>query len=281
MDGHHLASAALGAPEFVTARDGTRLFLRVWGDGAPVVFIHSWSAASDMWRYQMAHLAERGARCIAYDRRGHGRSADPGRGFDFDTLADDLAAVIEALDLEGAVLVGHSMGAGEIVRYLSRHGDGRVAKIVLLAPTTPCLKKSPDNPNGVDAAAFEAVREIWRNDFAGWMADNAPPFFVPETSPATVRWMLAMTDACSLKAAIECNVAIVDADFRAELKAIKVPTLVIQGDKDASGPVEITGAPTAALVPGAKLIVYEGGPHGLFITHASRLNEELEAFIEG
>jgi pimeloyl-ACP methyl ester carboxylesterase len=280
MDGTQLPQSAR-TPDVIRTADGASLYLRSWGAGAPVLFLHSWSMSGDMWRYQMAHLADRGARCIAFDRRGHGRSSDPGRGYDYDTLADDVAAVIEALDLTDVTLVSHSMGCGEAVRYLTRHGSARVKRLVLLAPTTPFLLKTDDNPAGVDAAMFEAVRDLWRRDFDQWMDDNAAPFFTPETSPAMVRWVLSMTHTVSLRAAIECNVAVAGTDFRAELKAIDVPTLVIQGDRDASGPVEITGRPTADLIPGAKLVVYEGAPHGLFVTHMDRLNADLAAFIEG
>ena len=280
MDGTHLPQGA-PTPDVIRTKDGVSLYLRSWGAGAPVLFLHSWTMSGDMWRYQMAHLADRGARCIAFDRRGHGRSSDPGRGYDYDTLADDVAAVIQALDLTGVTLVGHSMGCGEIVRYLTRHGSAQVSKIVLLAPTTPFLLKTPDNPNGIDGALFEAVRGLWRADFDQWMDDNAAPFFTPETSPTMVRWVLSMTHAVSLRAAIDCNVAVAETDFRQELKAIGMPTLVIQGDRDASGPVEITGRPTADLIPGARLIVYEGAPHGLFATHIERLNSDLAAFIEG
>ena len=280
MDGNHpQTSAQVTSADPIRTRDGAALYHRAWGAGAPIVFVHSWSMNSDMWRGQMLDLAARGARCIAYDRRGHGSSSDPGRGYDYDTLADDLAAVIEAYDLTGVTLVGHSMGCAEIVRYLTRHGASRVKGIVLLAPTTPFLLKTEDNPYGVDLAMFEAVRATWRADFPKWMEDNAPPFFRPETSAATVRWLLAMTDRVSLQAAIECNHAVVETDFRAELPRIDVPTLIIQGDADASGPVEITGAPTAALVPGAELKVYEGAPHGLFVTDAARVNDDLAAFM--
>jgi non-heme chloroperoxidase len=245
------------------------------------VFAHSWAAHGDMWRYQMADLAARGYRCIAYDRRGHGRSGDPGHGYDTDSLADDLAQVIEAFDLSGAVLIGHSMAGGEIVRYLTRHGSARIARIVLLAPTTPCLARRPDNPNGVDPVMFEALRAGWRRDFHKWIGDNAAPFFVPETSPETVRWMVELTSSVSLDAAIACNREMTAADFRGEMTAIDVPALVIHGDIDASAPLELTGRPTAALIPGARLEVYEGAPHGLFVTHMERLNTDVAAFLAG
>ena len=187
--------------------------------------------------------------------------------------------MIEALDLTGVTLVGHSMGCGEAVRYVTRHGAARVKGLVLTAPALPFLMKAHDNPNGVEPVMLEAVRDLWRHDFDKWMDDNAQPFFTPETSAGTVRWALSMTHAVSLRAAIGCNVAVAGTDFRPELRKIDVPTLVIQGDRDVSGPVEFTGGPTAELIPGARLIVYEGAPHGLFATHVDRLNADLAAFL--
>ncbi|MFZ0657850.1 MAG: alpha/beta hydrolase [Candidatus Binataceae bacterium] len=262
----------------VTADDGTQLYFKDWGAGLPVVFISSWSANADMWQYQMAPMAAAGYRCVAYDRRGHGRSGQPSTGFDYDTLADDLAAVIDDRDLRGATLVGHSMAAGEIVRYLSRHGAGRVARIVLIAPTTPFVLQTPDNPDGVPNAMFEQTRAQLAADLPGWLADNADPFFVPETSPAMRAWVLSLSLQCSIVAALGCNHAFCETDFRPELPKISVPTLVIHGDKDASTPLELTGRKTAKLIPGAELKVYQGAPHGLMFTHTERLNRDLIAF---
>jgi pimeloyl-ACP methyl ester carboxylesterase len=231
-----------------------------------------------MWQYQMAPLSS-GARCIAYDRRGHGRSSQPGHGYDYDTLADDLAAVIERLDLKDAVLVGHSMGAGEIVRYLTRHGAGRVSRIVLVAPVTPFLLQTADNPNGVPAAAFQSFRAAWCQDFPKWLSDNSGSFFVDETSQALRQWLMSMPAQCALKAVIECNKAFSETDFREELPRVGILTLIIQGDKDASAPLDLTGRRTAQLIPRAELRVYEGAPHGLFVTHMARLNADLAAFI--
>lgn len=265
---------------FVTAEDGTQLYFKDWGEGRPVVFISSWSANADMWQYQMAPMAAAGFRCVAYDRRGHGRSSQPSTGYDYDTLADDLAAVIDDRELCGATLVGHSMAAGEIVRYLSRHGKGRVARVVLIAPTTPFVLQTPDNPDGVPNAMFEQVRAQLAADFPRWLADNADPFFVPETSPAMRAWVLGLSLQCSLVAALGCNHVFCETDFRAELPKISVPTLVIHGDKDASTPLELTGRRTAKLIPGAELKVYEGAPHGLMFTHMERLNRDLIAFAQ-
>ncbi len=273
------AKAAKAPAPFVETPDHVRLFCREWGEGKPVVFLHSWANNADLWQYQMVHLSEHGMRCIAYDRRGHGRSTDPGRGFDFDTLAGDLAVVLDAFDVHRATLIGHSMGCAEIVRYVARFGTKRVARIVLVAPTLPFLLKTGDNPEGFDRSAFEHLRASWFRDFPKWLSDHSRPFFVPETSDEMIRWGLGMSAQTSLKAAIECNRAVTETDFRADLPKINVPTLIIQGDKDASAPLERTGRRTVALIPGSELRVYEGAPHGLMLTHIDRLNADLAAFI--
>jgi pimeloyl-ACP methyl ester carboxylesterase len=226
----------------------------------------------------MVRLSEQGFRCIAYDARGHGRSSDPGQGYDFDTLADDLASVIDQLDLHDVVLVGHSMGAAEVVRYLVRHGLSRVAKIVLVAPTLPFLLKTADNPEGLDAEVFEEVRASIRRDFPKWLAENAPPFFAPDTSQQMVQWGIGMCLQSSFKAVMETNRADTGTDFRKDLSRITVPTLVIHGDRDVSAPLDSTGRRTANLIRGSELKVYEGGPHGLFITHMDQLTGDLATF---
>jgi len=271
---------ALRTP-FIVTRDGASLFYKDWGKGKPVVFVHGWALNSDMWQYQMIHLAGQGLRCVAYDSRGHGRSSDPGQGYDYDTLADDLAAVIERLNLREATLVGHSMGGGEIVRYLSRHGAKRIARAALVAPTTPFILKTEDNPDGVDKRVFEQLRATWGRDLPKWLADNARPFFSPETSPEMIQWGVRMGLQASLKALIDCNRAVTETDFRAEGPKITVPTLIIHGDKDVSAPLELTGRKTARLIPGSQLKVYEGAPHGLMFTHMNRFNRDLLAFIKG
>ncbi len=274
-----LHAARAGEPGFVRTADGVNLFYRDWGQGEPIVFVASWSLPSDSWNYQMLALSEQGFRCVAFDRRGHGRSSDPGRGYDFDTLANDLAAVLDVLDLRGVTLVGHSMGPGEIVRYLTRHGGDRVARIALLGATTPLLFRTADNPDGIDASYFEAFRrdELMR-DFPKWIEDNFPPFVTPETSPQMRDWVGGMALRTSGKALLDTNRAVTTADFREELPKITVPTLVIHGDRDVTAPLDITGRRTADLVPDAKLQVYEGAPHGLFVTHIDRLNQDLLDF---
>jgi non-heme chloroperoxidase len=275
--GHKTTASA--RPRFIETADGVRLAYRDWGEGRPVVFVHSWGVNAEMWDYQAMELLEHGLRCVAFDRRGHGGSDDPGRGYDADTLADDLAAVMDGLDLTGATLVGHSMGCGEIVRYLSRHGDARVARVVLLAPTTPFLLKTADNPAGIDPAMFEAGRAVWRQDFPQWVADNTDPFFTADTSPAMKQWGAGMLLKTPLPILLACNRMVTETDFRPDLRAVRKPALVIHGDRDASAALDLTGRPTAEMIPGGRLVVYEGAAHGLFLTHMARLNGDLLAFI--
>jgi non-heme chloroperoxidase len=272
------AAEAVHARHIVT-RDGTTLFHKDWGSGRPVLFVSSWGLNADMWAYQMVALSGPEVRCIAFDRRGHGRSSDPGRGYDYDTLADDLATVIEQLELNEITLVGHSMGAGEIVRYLSRHGPSRVARVVLLAPTTPLLLKTADNPDGVDKTVFEQMRAMWRKDFPKWLFDNAQPFFVSDTSSQMIQWVGRMLLQSSLKALIDLNVQVTETDFGGELRRVTPPTFIIHGDRDLSAPLGLTGQKTAQLIPGSRLTVYEGAPHGLMFTHMERLNADLLTFV--
>ena len=263
----------------VKTRDGAELFSKDWGEGRTLVFLHSWAVTNDIWHYQHAHFVERGYRVIAFDRRGHGRSDQPA-DYRIDTLADDVAAVLETHNVKGATLIGHSMGCNEIVRYLSRHGGSRVSRIALIAPTTPCITRRADNPEGLDPAMFEAMRTEWRRDFPKWLVDNSRPFFVPQTSQALIDWGMSMMARIPVHVAIACNEAITDNDFRDDCRAVKVPTLIVQGTADASAPLPLTGQRTAALIPHAQLKVYEGAPHGLMFTHMDRLHADLEDFTK-
>ena len=267
------------ARPFVEARDGARLFWRSWGEGTPtILFDAAWALPSQAWQYQMARLSEAGCRCIAFDRRGHGRSDDPGAGFDMNTLAGDLAAVIEQLDLRDLVLVGHSLGATECVRYLTNHGAARVRRLALIAPTTPCLGRSVDNPDGLDPQLFERTRAAFLADFPGIVGANIRPFVDASTSERMIDWIMAMMSSTSLQAALACHRAFTAADFRAELPRITTPTLIIQGDADVSAPIALTGRKTAALLPNCRLEVYAGAPHGLIYTHMDRVSADLLAF---
>jgi non-heme chloroperoxidase len=272
---------SLGPDSLVAAADGTGLYVSDWGQGRPVVFLASLGLPSDMWDYQRLPLSSQGLRCIAYDRRGHGRSSVPGGGYDFDNLADDLAAVLDALDLKDAVLVGHSLASGEMVRYVTRHGTGRVSKLVFVSPAaTPEVLQSPTNPTGPTAQQFQGfLNGMIAEGLPVWVAENQAPFFVPETPPEIRRWLMDMLIGTPLKPYYECNRTMATARFTAELEAIRLPSLVIHGDKDVSTPVE-RGRRTAALIPGGQFILYEGAPHGVFITHKDRVNADLLAFIK-
>jgi non-heme chloroperoxidase len=263
---------------FIHTDDDVAIFYRDWGRGEPVVFCAAWALSSIAWQYQMMSVVDRGFRAVAYDRRGHGRSDDPGRGYDYDRLSDDFAALLDQLDLRNVTLAAHSMGAGEAVRYLTRHGNDRVARLALLAPTTPYLLQTSDNPDGVPDEHFTQQRDEWRRDFGQWIENNEDPYFGDRpVSTLSRQWTRADMIGTALQAAVEFSYAATHTDFRQELPRIEVPTLVIQGDADASAPLSITGARTAQLIPGAELVVYEGAPHALYLTHRDRVNADLLA----
>jgi non-heme chloroperoxidase len=266
---------------FIDSRDGLGLFYRDWGMGSPLVFLAPWAMDSDWWEYQMAYLVGQGLRCIAYDRRGHGRSVEPSGGYDFDTLADDLDNVIEQLDLHGVTLVGHSMGCGEVVRYLSRHGAGRIARIAMVAPNLPLVVKTADNPGGVDRRVLEEARARLSKDRPRQYAVAAPAFFNAPENPVSseiMQWWTNMMLKGSLRVQLDLHRMFTETDFRSELSQISLPTMIIHGDSDTSAPIDRTGRKTAALISGSHLKVYEHAAHGLPITHMDRLNQDLLAF---
>lgn len=284
MNRRHLMHAAFAAdvapaqrrrPATARAADGTELAVRDWGEGPTVLFVNAWACPMRMWDLQVAALAQAGARCVTFDRRGHGRSQDPGGGYDMETLASDLAAVVDQLDLTEVTLVGHSMGGAEAIRYLARHDRGQAARAVLLAPAAPCLTQTADNPYGVPAEGHEQLRAAWVADFPKWLADNARPFYTPQTSQETVDAGVRMLLECPLPVALACNRALVSTDLRDDCRKVRVPTLVVHGDADASAPLEATGRRVAALIPGARLQVVPGAPHGLFTTHAEVVNRAI------
>ena len=240
---------------FISATDGTSLFFREWGEGDPVLFLSSLGMSTRMWDYQIPALADAGLRCISLDRRGHGRSDEPAHGYDHDTLADDVATLINGLNLDRLILVGHSMACGEIVRYVTRHGAGRVARIVLIGTMTPRLIQDAGNPTGIPHAAFEALLSQWRDDYPHWVEESLAPFFVPETSRPMMRWAAGLLQT-ALPVAMACSRAMAGEDFRAEMRQIKVPCLVIHGDRDRSAPIEVTAGPSAALLPNCRYLVY-------------------------
>ena len=270
----------------VKAKDGTEIFFHDWGSGPPVVLIHGWPLNADMWEHQSLHLANNGFRVIAYDRRGFGRSGKPWSGHDYDTFADDLAALLERLDLREVTLVAHSMGGGDAVRYLSRHGASRVAGLVLVAATTPFLLRTADNPDGVKQAVYDDMVTALAHDRPGFMAASAPTFFGSgvasgAVSPELMGWAVGLAlQACPIGLADMVR-AFSETDFRPELAELTVPTLIVHGDADSNVPVDLCGRRAARLVPGSRLEVYEGAPHGLMITHRDRLNADLLAFASG
>ena len=271
---------------FIDSSDGTRLYFVDGGSGKPVVFVSSAWLSSRMWEHQLPYFVDQGLRCVAYDRRGHGRSDWPWDGYDYDTLADDLAAVLDHLDLREVTLVGHSAGCGEIVRYLTRHGSDRVARIALVSGTTPFPMKTDGNPDGVDRALMQAALDSRTADRPRWFAENADGFFgigLPDVSvsPEWIQFTIQQCLDCSARATSAFVVSGFTTDFRAELQAITLPTLIVHGDKDQQAPIDICGRKTAQLVPDNRLLVYENAAHGMFVTHAARLNADLLAFIQG
>jgi non-heme chloroperoxidase len=274
-------AAAAATPKVaptIRARDGTVLADRDWGEGRTIVFLSAWSFSADAWQYQMGPLAQQGFRCVTYDRRGHGRTADPGRGYDYDTLADDLAAVMDGLDLRDVTLVAYSMGSGEAVRYLSRHGAKRVAKLLLLAPVTPFLARTADNPEGIDPAIFEKNRANTMKDFPAALDAGFSAFMDQGASEPMKAWVKSIMLGQSLNALMACNKAFTTTDFRPDVKAVTVPTLILHGDADRSAVPALTAKRTAALMPKAELRMYHGAAHGLVFTHTERLNADIAAF---
>jgi non-heme chloroperoxidase len=259
--------------EYVKSSNGHALFVRDWGSGQPIVLLAGWAMPSDLWGPVMVMLGDRGFRTIAYDRRGHGRSSDPGV-VDYDCLADDLAAVLEARDLHDCIAVAHSGAAGEVIRYVTRHGSARLDRIVLVGAQGPCLLQSADNPDGIPQEAFEALLQQLKEDLPRWIENNIEAF-VPGASAATCTWVSQMILGCSRRIAIDLQRTIAEADLRSEAQRLNLPVAVIHGDLDASCPIDMTGRRYAKLIPGAHYIEYEGAAHGLMLTHAQRLAEDI------
>jgi non-heme chloroperoxidase len=270
----------------IIAADGSEIYFKDWGQGPTVVFIHGWPLSADMWEYQASKIASQGFRCIAYDRRGFGRSGQPWIGYDYDTLADDLSALIKALDLDDVTLVGFSMGGGEVARYMSRHGGQRVRKCVLVGAITPFLLKTSDNPDGVDVGVFDEMIALLERDRPAFLAGFGKKFFGAgvvnlSISNELLDWAQTIALQASPAASIACVKAFAQTDFRPDMNAFKVPTLIIHGDADQSVPIEASARRTVKLIKGARLIEYGGAPHGLFYSEKDRLNADLVDFIRG
>ncbi|MFV3075628.1 alpha/beta fold hydrolase [Niveispirillum fermenti] len=268
--------------------DGTQIYYKDWGSGQPVVFSHGWPLNADSWESQMLHMADNGLRAIAHDRRGHGRSSQPWHGHDMDTYADDLAQLLESLDLRDVVLVGFSTGGGEVTRYIARHGKARVAKVALIGAVPPLMLKTPANPGGLPMEVFDGIRAASLANRAQLYKDIAGgPFFgfnrpgaTPSQGLIDTFWMQGMM--AGHKATYDCIKAFSETDFTQDLAAFEgLPTLIVHGDDDQVVPIDAAGRATARLVPHATLKVYEGGPHGVTDTHKDRLNADLLAFVKG
>jgi len=269
----------------VVTKDKTRIFYNDWGQGQPVVFSHGWPLNGDAFEDQMMFLASHGYRVIAHDRRGHGRSSQPGFGNDMDHYADDLAQLVEALDLKDAVHVGHSTGGGEVTRYIGRHGTKRVAKAVLIGAVTPIMAKTDWNPDGVPMSVFDSIRAGVQANRAQFYKDLTLPFYGYNRPGAKVSeavrdtfWLQGMMG--SILAQYECVKAFSETDLREDLQRMKVPTLIIHGDDDQIVPLQTTAKAAAKLAPQARLEVIPGAPHGLCTTHKDRINEMLLAFLK-
>ncbi|NTW04100.1 MAG: alpha/beta hydrolase, partial [Oscillochloris sp.] len=269
----------------ITVKDGTEIYYKDWGVGQPVVFSHGWPLTADAWESQMTFLASHGYRCIAHDRRGHGRSSQPWEGNEMDTYADDLATLMEALNLTNAVLVGHSTGGGEVARYIGRHGTQRVAKAVLVGAVPPLMLKTEANPNGLPLAVFDGFRAAYLVDRAQFFLEVASgPFFGFNRPGAKVShgmiqswWQQGMLSGH--KNAYDCIKAFSETDFTADLKRFNVPTLIIHGDDDQIVPIGASALLSSKLVPNATLKIYSGGAHSLGDTSKDQLNADLLEFI--
>ena len=268
----------------ITTSDGREIFYKDWRTGQPIVFSHGWPLSSDAFEDQMAFLAPLGYRCIAHDRRGHGRSGQPWTGNDMDTYADDLAELVQYLDLKGAVLVGHSTGGGEVARYIGRHGTERVAATVLIGAVPPVMIKTPENPGGLPIEVFDKLRESVHNDRSAFWKDLSMPFYGFNRPGAQVSeglresfWLQGMW--CGYPASYDCIKAFSETDMTPDLGRFDVPTLIIHGDDDQIVPIGSAALRSAKLIKGAKLEIYKGQPHGICSTQKDRVSKDLLDFM--
>jgi non-heme chloroperoxidase len=280
-----MSTIAVNDGAHITVKDGTQIYYKNWGSGQPVVFSHGWPLSADAWEDQMVFLASRGYRCIAHDRRGHGRSSQPWNGNDMDTYADDLAALVEALDLTNAIHVGHSTGGGEVARYIGRHGTRRVAKAVLIGAITPLMLKTAANPGGLPIEVFDEIRASVAKDRSQFFKDLSGPFYGANRPGASVSqglrdtfWLQGMQ--AGLKNVYDCVKVFSETDLTEDLRKFDVPTLIMHGDDDQIVPIADSALLSAKIVKGATLKVYKGAPHGLPSTMKDVVNADLLAFLQ-
>jgi non-heme chloroperoxidase len=269
----------------IKVKDGTEIYYKDWGKGQPVVFSHGWPLSSDAWEDQMLFLGDRGFRCIAHDRRGHGRSSQPWNGNEMDTYADDLAELVESLDLKDAIHVGHSTGGGEVARYIGRHGTKRVSKAVLIGAVPPLMLKTEKNPAGLPIEAFDEIRKGVQHDRAQFFTDLSAPFYGANKPGNTVsdglrHSFFLQSMLCGQKAAYDCIKAFSETDFTEDLKKFDVPTLILHGDADQIVPIGAAAMLSSKIVKGAVLKVVPGAPHGMCSTLKDFVNEELLTFFQ-
>ncbi|MDP1844578.1 MAG: alpha/beta hydrolase [Sediminibacterium sp.] len=264
--------------------DSIQIFYQEYGEGTPVIFIHGWPLNHEMWEYQLYELSKYSLRCIAYDRRGFGKSDRPWKGYDYDTFADDLNQLIIQLNLSKVVLIGFSMGGGEVARYIGRYGTDKISKIVFISSVTPFILKTEDNPDGEERKNFDETIHKIETDRPAFLSGFGKKFYGVNSlnqpvSKELLDWNQVLCLMSSAKGTVDCVRSFSETDFRDDLKKINIPVLIIHGDADDIVPIELSGNKTAELIPHAKYIVYENAPHGLFITEKEKLNTDLINFI--
>jgi non-heme chloroperoxidase len=270
---------------YVKTKDNVNLYVKDWGQGRPVILMHGWPLSADSFDDLSMAIANSGLRAIAYDRRGFGRSDQPWSGYEYNTLADDLAAVIEQTGAQDATLVGFSMGGGEVARYMSRHGGKNVKQAILISSVVPYLLKTDDNPQGVDQSTFDSMTQGMKDDRAKFWTSFFKDFYGEgmlshPVSDEVLEWSRDVAMQASLKATLDCAKAFATTDFRRDLPFFKVPTLIIHGTKDKTVPIEVSGRAAAAGIAGSSLLEYDGGPHGLLATHKQRIIDDVLNFLK-